>query len=118
MSSVTITNFKPYKKGSLAAFFSVTLPSGLIIHECRMFEKESRRWIGLPSRPFTGKDGSTAYAPILEFTSRQGSEHLREAVLRAVDGMKGEQTKTTAAPTAATRPPRAQIPMDDSDIPF
>ena len=125
MNSITVvTNYKSYHKGSLSAFFSVTLPSGLIIHECKLFEKEGRRWIGLPSRAFTGKDGGTAYAPILEFAQREAADKFRDAVLLAIDGMTGEQKRTAqSAPASGGRPansgvPRAQIPADDSDIPF
>jgi DNA-binding cell septation regulator SpoVG len=117
MNKVKITNFKPYQRGSLSAFFSVMLPSGLVAHECKLFEKEGRRWIGLPSRPFTGKDGNTGYAPILEFVSRDTAERFRESVLRAIDGMTGDQ-KPAVKPAPAVGSCRAQITPDDSDIPF
>jgi DNA-binding cell septation regulator SpoVG len=117
MNKITITNYKAHQKGSLSAFFSVMLPSGLIVHECKLFEKENRRWIGLPSRPFTGKDGNTGYAAILEFVNRDTAEGFREAVLRAIDGMTGGQ-KSAVKPAPAAGSCHAQIPADDGDIPF
>ena len=122
MNHMTITNYKPYQKGSLSAFFSVTLPSGLIVHECKLFQKESNRWIGLPSRAFTGKDGGTAYAPIIEFSTRHAADEFRETVLTEIDEMAVTQKPATPAtrpaaaatvlPTARTNGgvPRAQIP--------
>jgi DNA-binding cell septation regulator SpoVG len=116
MNKITVTNYKAHQKGSLAAFFSVILPSGFIVHECKLFQKEGRRWIGLPSRPFTGKDGTRAYAPILEFTNREACERFRETVLDAIDAISGEQKPAVLAPAAGQC--RMQIPPDDSDIPF
>lgn len=116
-TNTVITNYKSYQKGSLSAFFSVTLPSGLIIHECKLFEKEGRRWIGLPSRSFTDKDGGTAYAPTMEFASRNDSERFREGVLRAIDGVTGEQKQAAPATAKPSGPPKARIPTEQ-EIPF
>jgi len=57
MSAIEITNFRPFQKGSLQAFFSMVLPSGLIVNEVRLFEKNGGRWLGMPSRKFTDKSG-------------------------------------------------------------
>ena len=115
MNSITITNYKPYQKGALAAFFTVTLPSGLLIHNCKLFSKESgNRWVGLPQEKFTDRNGVEGYRPIVSFSSREACDGFRDAVLRAIDGMSG------VAKTAqrASGPPKAEIPIDDSDIPF
>lgn len=117
MNSITITNYKPYQKGALAAFFSVTMPSGLVAHECKLFTKDGRRWIGLPSREFVGRDGNKSYKPILEFTNREACEKFRDVVLDAIDGMSGAQKQATR-PASQSSVSRAQIPADDSDIPF
>ena len=117
MNSITITNYKSYQKGALAAFFSVTMPSGLVAHECKLFTKDGRRWIGLPSREFVGRDGTKSYKPILEFTNRETCDSFRDAVLAAIDGMSGAQ-RQAAKPASQSGVARAQIPADDSDIPF
>jgi DNA-binding cell septation regulator SpoVG len=106
MSALKITNFRPHEKGSLKAFFSVTLPSGLVIHEVKLFEKESgNRWLGLPSRRFTGKDGTASYTPILEFRDRESCDAFRDAVLTALEAIQ-----------PARKPPQTAIP--DDEIPF
>jgi len=102
-----ITNYRLHEKGSLRAFFSVTLPSGMILHKCKLFSKpEGNRWIGLPSERFTDKNGQTGYADIVEFTSREACDRFRDEVLAALDKMR------------PAGPPKAQIPPDDSDITF
>jgi len=122
--SIKITNHRPYRKGALSAFFTVTFPSGLVIHEVKLFEKEGRRWIGLPSRRFTDKEGSTGYAPIMEFTNREACESFRDAVLRAIDtnaasdqhqnGRQNQRKTSTSGPSGQ----HEAKPLDDSDIPF
>ena len=82
---IVITDWKPFERNTLRGFFSVTLPSGLVIHDCSLHEKGSSRWINFPSQIYTGKDGSTNYKPFLEFRDRKTSVNFRDQVLRALD---------------------------------
>lgn len=82
---ILISDWKPFVKNTLRGFFTVTLPSGLIIHKCSLHEKSGVRWIGLPAEKFTKKDGTVSYANLLEFSSRGVSEKFRDAVLEAFD---------------------------------
>lgn len=110
-----ITHYRPFEKGSLRAFFSIVLPSGLTIHNCKLFAKaEGNRWVGLPSEKFTDRNGVESYRPIVEFNSREACDGFRDAVLRAIDGMSG--SAKTAQRSSGTPKPAAEI--DDSDIPF
>jgi len=65
-------------------FLSLTLPSGLIIHNCTLQEKDGSRWIGLPARPYT-KDGSTSYALLIEFATKEARQPFQTMALEAVD---------------------------------
>ena len=48
-----IVNYKEIKRGHLIASFDVTMPEwDLGIHECKLFEKDGRKWIGFPSRQY------------------------------------------------------------------
>lgn len=108
MNDMKISDYKPFQRGALCAFFTVELPSGMLVHEVKLFSKEGRRWVGLPSREFVGRDGTKSYAPVLEFTNREASDRFREGILRAID----EQRLATQP-----APAKAQIPSNDPDDP-
>jgi len=80
MNEFSITNPKPIRKGALLGFFDVEMPSGMIIRGTMLFEKEGRRWVGLPSKEYT-KDGVKAYSPIIEFGSKDRAEKFQQLVL-------------------------------------
>ena len=53
-----ISNYKNVNAGALKGSFDVTIPEwGLMIHECKLFEKDGRRWIGLPSKQYETAKG-------------------------------------------------------------
>lgn len=84
-----ISNYKSFVKGSLRAFFSITLPSRLVIHNCSLFEKNGVRWVGLPSQKFTSAAGTISYKPICEILDRTAVDEFRERTLAALDKMGG-----------------------------
>src|SRR5215510_4118839 len=83
--TITISNWKPLQNGSLRGFLTVTLPSGLIIHNCQLLEASRKRWIGLPARRFRLADGSVKYEPLIEFTTKKALQGFRERALKALD---------------------------------
>jgi hypothetical protein len=49
-----VANWRNINKGCLKGSFDVTIPAyGLTIHECKLFEKDGRQWVGFPSRTYT-----------------------------------------------------------------
>jgi hypothetical protein len=83
-----ISNWKPFVKNTLRGFFTVTLPSGLIIHKCSLHEKNGSRWVGLPAEKYTAKNGNATYSVLLGFTSADIADSFRDAVLEALDRSK------------------------------
>src|SRR5262245_59263379 len=82
---VSVSNWKPLKSGSLRGFLTVTVRSGLIIHDCQLLEAGGKRWIRLPAHRFQSADGSRKYQPLVEFTSKHAALNFRESVLRAIE---------------------------------
>lgn len=80
-----ILNWKPFTKGALRGFFSVTLPSGMILHDCCLFEKNGSRWVSLPSQKFTDKDGKTGYKPMVEFVDRSTADNFCRQTVQALE---------------------------------
>jgi DNA-binding cell septation regulator SpoVG len=130
-----ILNFKVFEKNTLKAFFDVQMGSGMIVRECSLHERDGARWVNLPSRKFTGKDGEPAYAKLVEFVSREVADAFRDRVIQTIDAMEGAASpppqpspkpataRTAAAPAppqtraATTKPTPAEFPpwMDDNE---
>jgi DNA-binding cell septation regulator SpoVG len=80
-----ITSWKAHRKNSLQGFLSITLPSGLVVHNCTLHERNGVRWTGLPSRQYAKDDGTPAYAPVVEFSSNDAKKRFEAAALAAID---------------------------------
>jgi len=80
-----MSNWKVFTKNSLRGFFTLTLPSGLVIHGVGYHVKSSSRWISLPATKITKKDGSTTYNPIVEFVDRKHADEFRDLCVEALD---------------------------------
>jgi hypothetical protein len=78
------TNWRAVGKGSLIGTFSLEMPSGLILHECALFEKGDRRWVAGPSRKI-GTGDAAKYVKLMEFTSRDTSDAFNTDALDALD---------------------------------
>jgi hypothetical protein len=88
MNNMIASEWREHTKNTLRGFFTLTLPSGIAIHGCQLHEKNGRRWVGLPARPYQ-KDGKTEYARILEFNSAGTHAVFQEQALAAVDALLG-----------------------------
>lgn len=82
---VRISDWKAIQKNTLRGFYTVELPSGMVIHKCSLHEKNGQRWIGLPTEKYSKRDGTTAYSILIEFTSRQVEGNFRRQVLLALE---------------------------------
>ena len=82
---ILVSDWKAYDKRTLCGFLTFTLPSGLVIHNCMLHEKDGKRWIALPSRQYTKADGSPTYTPLIEFATKDARQRFQAAALRAVE---------------------------------
>ena len=83
--TITVCNWKPLNSGSLRGFLVLTIPPGLIVHNCQLLEVGGRRWIGLPARRFLMADGKVHYEPIVEFTDRKAYWQFERIALEVVE---------------------------------
>jgi hypothetical protein len=88
---IHIANWKPHSKNTLRGFFTVTLPSGLILRNLMLHEKGDARWIGFPAREWVNAEGEKQYARFIDFASRAAGDRFRDAVLAALDRHLGGQ---------------------------
>ena len=80
-----VSNWKPYEKNTLRGFMTLTLPSGLVIHNCALHQKDNSRWIGLPARQYTATNGTVSWSPMVEFASKEARYAFQDAALEAID---------------------------------
>jgi hypothetical protein len=81
------SNFKPFRKRSLRGYADLELPSGLILRGCALHENgNGDQWVALPSRSYTSLDGSTKYAPVVEFaeSATQARKKFQQQALEAI----------------------------------
>jgi hypothetical protein len=79
-----VTNLRRRDQGAAKASFTVELQSGLRLTDCTLLEKNGERWIGFPSRSYTGEDGTTKYVPYVSFTTPEAKARFQAMVLPLV----------------------------------
>ena len=84
-----VREWKSFEKNTLRGFLSVELPSGMILHDCTIHQKNGSRWIGLPARQYE-KGGTKTWAPLIEFASKEAREKFQAAALAAFDAYMAE----------------------------
>jgi hypothetical protein len=79
-----ILDFAAREKNTLRGFLDIEVTDGMLIRGISLHARNGARWLGMPSRQFE-KDGTTGYAPVIEFTDRAAADRFRDAVLAALD---------------------------------
>jgi hypothetical protein len=87
-----LISWKPPVKNSLRGFATIELPIGLKIHDIQVLVGKNGPWASLPSKPQLDRDGrrktdangKAAFAPVLEWRSREMSKRFSKAVVALV----------------------------------
>jgi hypothetical protein len=82
---IVITDWRPHQKGTLCAFFSARLSSGLIFRHVALHQQGLARWIQLPSREWLNEQGTRQFAPLIQFRDPETAARFKQAILRSVD---------------------------------
>lgn len=84
--AVEITKFRRFNKNTLRGFCNILIPGiGLEIRDATLHEKNGKKWVGLPSRPYQDEAGETKYVYIVKFVDREKSDQFEVAALKALD---------------------------------
>lgn len=83
--SLRIVSFRRYEQRTLRGYLSVELPSGLVLHDCTVHEREGSRWVGLPRKSYTDRDGAEQWQAVVEIPDRARRDRFSEQVLAALD---------------------------------
>jgi hypothetical protein len=84
--AIEVVSFREYKKNTLQGFLNLRLTTiKLQINGVCLHEKNGKRWLSLPARPYEKKEGGgTAWAIMLEFYDRSAQERFQEMALQAL----------------------------------
>ena len=85
MSSIEISKWGPFEKNTLRGFLEIQLPSGMCLRNLTVHEKNGRRRIGYPSKPFKAEDGATKYQNQVYFPDKAVNERFQKQVLSALE---------------------------------
>lgn len=89
-AKIEARNFKSLRKGeTLQGFLELQLPSGLILHDVTLHERDGKRWVGLPARSYIGADGVAHRQRLIEFSNKEAYARFQKAALSAVDELLG-----------------------------
>ena len=122
--SFVATTWKPLRKGSLVGFVSITMPSGITIHEVSVLETNGKFWASPPSKPMIDRNGvvmiddagKRRYSALIEFVDRDTRSRWSNAVIEAL--RTAEPEALLAQPAPAEPPPAAAWGALDDEIPF
>lgn len=79
-----ILSFRTHEQKTLRGFLTVELPSGLVLHDCTVHERDGSRWVGLPRKSYTDRDGAEQWQPVVEIPDRARRDRFSEQVLAAL----------------------------------
>src|SRR5690242_5276115 len=85
-NNASASDWRAVDRGALKGTFTLTLPSGMILRECALFEKEGRRWVAPPQKQIKIGD-TTKYISLIEFVDRETRDRFSEAALAAIDSL-------------------------------
>jgi hypothetical protein len=110
---ITASDWRPLQRNPLLGFLTLTLvPSGIVLHDCGLHQKDGRRWIALPSKPqidskgrhSKGETGKGLYTPIVAEIAGKEERAQFQAALAAVDRLLAADEPTNPAKRGFGRP--------------
>ena len=91
--SIEIKSFRKFEKNTLKGFLTIFMSNiGLEVRDATLHEKEGKRWIGFPAKPYQDEAGDTKYSYIIKFTDKAKWEQFQKATLEALDNHNHEKT--------------------------
>lgn len=81
-----VQNINAINKGSLLATCDVhIIPWKLTLHEIKIFEKGTNRWLGMPSREYNTEMGEKKYIDLITFDNEGIKNRFRSQIMGAID---------------------------------
>ena len=84
--TIRITRFHHYERGNMYGFVDVSVPAwgtDMHIKGCKVFQKEGRQWVSLPSREYQDDSGATKYQSIISLEDESVFKKLTKSLTEA-----------------------------------
>ncbi|HTF71407.1 MAG TPA: hypothetical protein VK638_52940 [Edaphobacter sp.] len=78
------SDWKPRTSNTLLGYFTVTMPSGMVVHQLSLHKNETSRWVGMPARDYKA-GAETKWVRIIDFDSKESSRIFQTLALQAID---------------------------------
>lgn len=89
--TIECINYKPVNKGSLLGYADLLLvKSGMELYGCSVHMKDGRRWVNMPSREYTNKEGEKKYMSIVRFRDAERMKAFSSEAMKAIELKTGE----------------------------
>ena len=116
---IEVIAFRELIKNTLRGFLTLSLPTGMVLHDCTYHVREDGRpWIGFPGRQYTGKDGAVAWARIIDFDSHPTGDRFQREALEAAARYFLANPAASVATAAKPQPKPDELEISDRDISF
>lgn len=84
--AIEIVKFRKFEKNTLQGFLTILMTGiGLEIRDCTIHQKDGKKWIGLPAKPYEKDDGTTGYSYIIKFVDKDRYFQFQDAVIKELD---------------------------------
>jgi hypothetical protein len=83
-------DLKSYESGTLRAFFTLLLDSGMKVYGMTYHQKDGKSWVSFPSKAYQAEDGTTKYQPILRIEDDDRYRCFQKQALVAVEAVMTE----------------------------
>jgi hypothetical protein len=93
---IEIVKFRKFEKNTLKGFLTILMTNiGLEIRDCTVHQKDGKRWVGLPAKPYEKEDGTTAYSYVIKFVDKNKYFQFQEAFIKELSQYLKKQNVST-----------------------
>src|SRR5262249_34274206 len=83
------SGWKDYPKNTLLGFCDIEcVDVGVIIRKVCVHSKGGQRWVSLPAKPWTDKEGNQQWTPVVEFANSDVRAAFQSAAIKAIDDLR------------------------------
>lgn len=87
--AIEIVDFRTHEKNTLKGFVTVRLTNvGLEVRDLALHQKNGKRWLQLPSKPYQKPDGSKGWSYIISFYEKDRYNQFQAVALKALDAFR------------------------------
>ncbi len=82
---ISVIRWRPFLRNTLQGFVTLRMGSGWEIADVGVHKTDSERWLMLPSKPYTRKDGQIAWTYMIRMPDQARWKRFQREALEALD---------------------------------